>query len=217
MIAHYYRLQDAVMALAGKLSFSAPLLLRLYLAPIMIAAGLHKYHNFEDIVAWFGNPDWGLGLPAPALMAGLATATEIIGGVWLLLGLATRWVALPLMFTMAVAAGTAHWDNGWFAIAPSNPATSAAKPLADFLGLEAAKESLANSEAVGERLERAKSILREHGNYSWLSSKGSFVVLNNGIEFAATYFIMLLVLFFSGGGALSVDYLLSRIFPRPQP
>ena len=51
-------------------------------------------------------------------------------GKVLLLGLATRYIAVPLMITMVVAAATVHWENGWFAIAPSNPETSAARPLA---------------------------------------------------------------------------------------
>ena len=39
------------------------------------------------------------------------------------------------------------------------------------------------------------------------TENGSFVVLNNGIEFAATYFIMCLALFFIGGGRyVSLDY-----------
>jgi hypothetical protein len=62
-----------------------------------------------------------------------------------------------------------------------------------------------------ERLDTAKSILQEHGNYSWLTEHGSFVVLNNGIEFAATYFIMLLALFFAGAGNyISLDYWIAR-------
>ena len=36
-----------------KAEFLAPLALRLYLAPVFIAVGLHKAHNFDDIVAWF--------------------------------------------------------------------------------------------------------------------------------------------------------------------
>jgi len=36
---------------------------------------------------------------------------------------------------------------------------------------------------------------------------GGFVILNNGIEFSATYFIMLLALFFIGAGNyVSADY-----------
>jgi putative oxidoreductase len=64
-----------------------------------------------------------------------------------------------------------------------------------------------------ERLERGKSILQEHGNYDRLTEYGNFVILNNGIEFAATYFFMLLVLFFVGAGRhLSVDGWLYRKF-----
>ncbi len=174
----------------------APLLLRLYLAPVMLQAGWNKLSHFDDTAAWFGNPDWGLGLPAPELMAALAAGTEFFGGLLLLLGLAVRWISIPLMVTMLVAAFAVHWPNGWLAIA------DASSWLANDRVLEAA-----------ERLERAKSILREHGNYSWLTGRGSVVILNNGIEFAATYFVMLLSLFFTGGGRYtSIDYWLARRF-----
>lgn len=161
-------------------------------------------------MAWFGNPEWGLGLPLPWLLAVLATAAELIGGALLLVGLATRLVAVPLMITMLVAITTVHWQHGWIAIAPSNPATSMAAPLAA-LQLPGAEQSLANSEQVAERLAAARNLLQRHGNYGWLSERGSLVVLNNGIEFAATYLVMLLSLFFTGGGRfLSLDYWLQR-------
>ena len=189
-----------------------PLALRLYLAPVFIGVGAHKFANWDDMVAWFGNPDWGLGLPMPALMVFLAASAELFGGLALLVGAATRLVAIPLMITMMVAAGTAHWENGWFAIAPGDPDTSTAKVLAA-VGIPAAERSLENSVAVGERVAAAKSILRRHGNYSWLTEKGSFVILNNGIEFAATYFIMLFALLFTGGGRYtSIDYWLRKRF-----
>jgi hypothetical protein len=64
-----------------------------------------------------------------------------------------------------------------------------------------------------DRLEKAKDLLKNVGNYDWLTENGSFVVLNNGIEFAATYFIMLLVLFFMGAGDyVSADYWLKTKF-----
>jgi uncharacterized membrane protein YphA (DoxX/SURF4 family) len=40
----------------------APLVFRLYLTPIFIGIGAHKFANFEDRVAWFGNLDWDQGL-----------------------------------------------------------------------------------------------------------------------------------------------------------
>lgn len=194
-----------------QLDFIAPLLLRLFLAPVFISAGLNKLLAFDSTVEWFGNADWGLGLPLPWLMAFLAVATELLGGVFLLLGLATRYIAVPLMVTMLVAAFAVHWDNGWYAIAPSDPATSMSQPLAA-IGVPGAEASLQNSEEVSKRLDAARGLLQEHGHYNWLTETGPFVVLNNGIEFAATYFIMLLSLFFTGAGRyLSVDYWLGKV------
>lgn len=198
------------------LDFIAPLALRLYLAPIFLAAGFHKLHSFDSVVAWFGNEDWGLGLPMPMVMAFLAVAAELVGGFALLVGAGVRLMTIPLMVTMLVAALTAHWSNGWFAIAPSDPSTSMAGVLAS-VGFPGAAESLANSSEVGERLARAKDLLQAHGNYDYLTAKGSLVVLNNGIEFAATYFIMLLSLFFTGPGKyLSLDYWVAKRFTKDQ-
>lgn len=176
--------------------FLAPLLLRLYLAPVFWMAGTSKLANMDSTIEWFGNAEWGLGLPLPALLAWLAALTETIGAVLLLIGLATRWISIPLMATMIVAAITVHWQNGWLAIA------------------EGSGSLFASERTIGaiERLDRAKSILREHGDYAWLTENGSLVILNNGMEFAATYFIMLLVLFFIGSGRYaSLDHWINRL------
>lgn len=191
-----HKLLDKSLAFEG----IAPLLLRLYLAPVMIQAGWNKYQGFEGIVDWFGNADYGLGLPFPMVMAFLATAVELLGGILLLVGLATRWISIPLMVTMLVAAFSVHWPNGWAAIA------DASSWMSD--GTIMLNEAVINSP---NKLAAAKEILQEHGNYEWLTSSGKFVVLNNGIEFAMTYFIMLLSLFFTGGGKYtSIDYFLAK-------
>jgi putative oxidoreductase len=52
-------------------------------------------------------------------MAYLATGTEVLGAVALLVGLGTRWFAVPLMVTMLVAAFSVHAKNGWQAIKDS--------------------------------------------------------------------------------------------------
>jgi len=176
------------------------LLLRLYLAPVMIQAGWNKASSFDSIVDWFGNDDYGLGLPMPLVMAFLATAAELVGGVLLLLGALTRLVSIPLMVTMIVAMVSVHAKNGWLAIA------DASSWLAD--GTILLNENIM---AAPEKLAAAKSLLQEYGHYDWLTSSGNFVVLNNGIEFAATYLIMLLVLFIYGGGRFfSVDYYVNK-------
>ncbi|MFB2761773.1 DoxX family protein [Shewanella xiamenensis] len=172
----------------------APLALRLYLAPVLMQAGYNKLAHFEDTVAWFANPDWGLGLPMPTLMAALAAGTEFFGAILLLLGLATRLISIPMMITMLVAAFTVHWPNGWLAIADGS------SWLANERVLEA-----------GDKLDKAKSLLQQYGNYDWLISSGNLVVLNNGIEFAVTYFIMLLALLSLGGGRYtSLDYVIAK-------
>lgn len=177
--------------------FIAPLAIRLYLVPIMWMAGSKKFADFPSTIEWFGNTDWGLGLPLPTVMATLVTGTETIGAICLLLGLGVRWVSIPLFMTMIGAMITVHWQNGWLAIAEGS----------GFFANERTMEA-----AI--RLEKAKEILQTHGNYDWLTETGSFVVLNNGIEFAATYAIMLAVLFFYGGGRyVSLDYWLAKKLP----
>jgi len=177
-----------------QLDFIAPLLLRLYLIPIFWMAGTQKLSHFDNTVNWFGNEDWGLGLPFPGLMAVLAIAAELGGAILLALGLATRWISIPMMFTMVIAAVTVHWKNGWLAIATGD-------------GIFATERTM----GAIDRLDRAKSILQQHGNYDWLTQNGSVAILNNGIEFAATYFIMLLALLFIGGGKyISLDYWIAR-------
>jgi uncharacterized membrane protein YphA (DoxX/SURF4 family) len=176
----------------------ASLALRLYLAPIFWMAGMNKLNAFDNTVDWFGNPDWGLGLPCPWLLACLATAAELIGAVLLTLGLFTRLISIPLIITMLIAIVCVHWDNGWQAIA------DASAPFANEQVL-----------AAPEKLARARDILQTHGNYEWLTASGKFVILNNGIEFATTYLIMLLALMDLGGGKYhSLDYWLNPYIER---
>lgn len=177
--------------------FLAPLLLRIFLAPIFIIAGYGKLAALDNTAYYFGEI---LGMPAPMLMAFMAGATEFFGGIALLLGLAMRWFALPLMMTMVVAAGTAHWDNGWHAL-PESTLTVPWEWRTDLI------------EEANKRKDAARSLLKQHGNYDWLTETGSITILKNGIEFAATYFIMLLALFFMGSGRyVSLDYYIRKKF-----
>ena len=196
------------------IDFLAPLALRLYLVPILWMGANSKLENAgldcfsseagcslvpkQDIIDWFGNPDWGLGLPFPEVMAYLASYTEYFGAILLLIGLAVRWISVPLMVTMVVAAVTVHWPNGWLAIAEGT-------------GIFATERT----QGAIERLNAAKEILQEEANYSWITQNGSLVMLNNGIEFATTYFIMLLALFFIGGGKyFSLDHWIARTWRK---
>ena len=191
LIQTFGRLQEGLWGRCSAFEGLGPLVLRIYLFFPFWMAGTQKISGMENTIEWFGNPDWGLGLPFPWLMAHLAAYAEAIGAVLLLIGLATRWITIPLIITMLVATFAVHWDQGWAAIADSS------------------------MPEVAQRLGAAREILREHGNYGWLTEKGSFVILNNGIEFAVTYLIMLITLFFTGGGRyVSLDWYLGRMLYR---
>jgi len=196
------KVQEIFDKVRTSIDFIGPLLLRIYIVPVFWVASNNKWNPFDSdssldsVIQWFGNTEWGLGLPFPTLMAYMAWGTEYFGAILLALGLATRWISIPLMATMIVAVVTVHWQNGWQAVHDlSSPYASA------------------NAGEAIERLSRAKDILREHGNYDWLTEHGNFIISNSGIEWAATYFIILLALFVTGGGKfISVDYWLAKKF-----
>ena len=197
------------------------ILLRLILAPVMIGAGWEKLNGTN----WFSQDmmPFPFSVLPVELSWFLASWTEFLGGIFILLGLATRFWAAPLAITMVVAAVSVHWDNGWPAISPSNPPaicvpdSSAHAESSVFERYIKCYNVNERTIEASERLARAKSILREHGNYRYLNGSGSIVKLNSGIEFAAIYFVMLLALLVIGGGRyFSLDYYLRRfLFKLP--
>ncbi len=213
-------LYDRVFHWVSHLDGVVSITLRLILGPVLIGAGWEKLTGDN----WF-SPEL-LPFPFSVLPTDLswflASWTEFLGGICLLVGLATRLWAIPLAVTMLVAAGSVHWDNGWPAIAPSNPpaicipeSTANAQSSVFERYIKCYNVNERTIEA-SERLSRAKSILREHGNYRYLNGSGSIVKLNNGIEFAIIYFAMILALLMIGGGRyFSIDYYLKKfVFKR---
>jgi len=82
----------------------ATLILRVGLGIVMVAHGWQKYQGGATGVAGFlGN----LGIPAAGLMAWVVIIVELIGGVCVILGLATRLWALLFGIIMVVAMLTA--------------------------------------------------------------------------------------------------------------
>lgn len=204
MIKLCFKIQQQLQLLTRHADGVVLLLIRLYLAPVMVQAGWQKLANFDSTVQWFGDAEFGLGLPFPYVLAMLASLAEFVGGLLLVPGLAVRWVSIPLLITMIVAMVTVHAENGWLAIADANSWLADGTLLMNPSVMEAP-----------EKLAAAKSLLEEHGYIEWLTSSGNFVILNNGIEFAATYFVMLLVLLcFGAGRYTSIDYYLSQYIAR---
>lgn len=91
---------------------------------VRIATGLILVpHGAQKLFGWFGGGgltgtaqffEQNLGLYPGLLFAGLAGATEFVGGLLLALGLLTRLSAAAVVAVMAYAAFVVHWGNGFF-------------------------------------------------------------------------------------------------------
>ncbi|GLT17164.1 AraC family transcriptional regulator [Vibrio zhanjiangensis] len=181
---------DGLVEKCQKYDYLALLALRLYLVPAIYVGARSKVLGFSGTVALFGGStaDGGLNLPFPEVLAFLAAATEVLGVICIALGLFTRVMAIPMIFLMTVASSLVHWKHGWDAIATSS--------MESTVRLNGFLEWLATNFP---------------GRFNYITELGDPVMLNNGMEFAITYFVMLIVLFFYGGGRyVSLDYWLRK-------
>ena len=87
------------LALLDDHAWIGPLLLRLVFGYFWLETGWAKLHNLAFFTERF--IEWGI--PWPALSAAVCAGTEFIGGVLMMLGLATRLTMLPMIFNMLVA------------------------------------------------------------------------------------------------------------------
>jgi putative oxidoreductase len=88
-------------------SFVGPLLARCTIGVAFIESGWGKVHNLEKVTAFFTE----LGIPAPAFQATFVSWVELVCGTLVLIGLATRLAAVPLICTMIVALITAKAED----------------------------------------------------------------------------------------------------------
>ncbi|MEZ4278653.1 MAG: DoxX family protein [Myxococcota bacterium] len=93
--------------LAPRIAFLPLLLFRVTVGWVFLQSGWGKLHNLEGVTGFFVS----LGIPAAHLQAPIVSGIEFGGGLLLLLGLATRVAAAPLVGVMAVAIGTALWAD----------------------------------------------------------------------------------------------------------
>lgn len=85
------------------LQWFALLLGRLAVGLLFMSTGWGKVHDLEKVTHFFEQ----LGIPAPGFNAVLVGYSELICGTLLVLGLVTRFAAIPLIVSMTVAILTA--------------------------------------------------------------------------------------------------------------
>lgn len=96
----------------GNRSDIALLVLRVVIGIVFFAHGLGKFQmGVENVAGFFGS----VGIPAAYLAAWVVTIVETFGGLALILGLGTRWAALPMSVVMIVAIITVKLQIGLIA------------------------------------------------------------------------------------------------------
>ena len=79
------------------------LAIRAYWGWQFLQSGIGKFSHIDKVVSFFTD----LGIPAPTLNAYFNASLETVGGILLILGLASRLIAVPLLINMIVAYITA--------------------------------------------------------------------------------------------------------------
>jgi putative oxidoreductase len=77
----------------------------------LMHGGQKLFMGFHNVAGFLGS----VGIPLPTLAAIVLTLVEFVGGIALILGLLTRYVAALLAVDMLVALITFHAKNGFFA------------------------------------------------------------------------------------------------------
>jgi putative oxidoreductase len=86
-------------------------LLRVIVGVVFVAHGGQKFFmGFHEVAEYLG----GFEIPQPTAAAIILTAVEFFGGLAMIGGILTRYVAVMLAFDMAVAILMVHWRNGFF-------------------------------------------------------------------------------------------------------
>lgn len=91
-------------ALAARIVWLPPLLVRALLGLAFFETGRGKWGNLEGTTAFFES----LGIPFPGANAVVVATMELVGGLALVAGAFTRFFAAGLAGTMVVALLTAH-------------------------------------------------------------------------------------------------------------
>lgn len=93
--------------LSARFDFLPALLTRIVIGVVFIESGWGKLTHLSKVVEFFVS----LGIPAAHLQAPFVAGLELVAGILILLGFATRFASVPLIAIMLVAIRTAKWED----------------------------------------------------------------------------------------------------------
>ncbi len=107
MLKMIQKLNAALIKFLSRFEWLPLLLLRLSLGYVFLLSGQGKLLNLERTASYFAS----LHIPLALFNAILASSTEFLGGILLILGLFTRVTSVALAFVMVIAIVTARLPN----------------------------------------------------------------------------------------------------------
>jgi putative oxidoreductase len=107
LTSSFAALSSLMNGVTARLRWLPPTLARLTLGWVFLLSGWGKLHGLPDVIEYFRS----LGIPAPQIQAPFASSVEFLCGALLLLGLGSRFAAVPLIVVMLVAITTARHEE----------------------------------------------------------------------------------------------------------
>ena len=103
----FFVLRRFALNVLRRLDFVPPLLARFVIGFVFVNTGWGKLHSLDHLIQYFTE----LKIPFPQIQAPFVASIEFVCGGLVLVGLATRFAAFPLIGTMVVAIATALWPD----------------------------------------------------------------------------------------------------------
>jgi putative oxidoreductase len=93
--------------IADRFAWAGPLAVRVVVGWVFLTTGWTKLTILPRMTEMFRS--WGI--PAPEVLTPFVSGMEFVGGVLLLVGLLTRFIAVPMMVIMLVAIAAVKWAD----------------------------------------------------------------------------------------------------------
>ena len=100
-------LYDWPRIVTGWFTWLPPLAIRIVVGWVFLSTGWTKLTILPRMTETFR----GWGIPAPEILTPFVSGMEFVGGVLLLVGLLTRFIAVPMMVIMVVAIAAVKWAD----------------------------------------------------------------------------------------------------------